>query len=356
MDNKLLLVIRVIAGIILTYSASFAYAVPLDFTAISTGFPRPIGIDYHEPTNSLVMSVNYSSGSPHNFQRVESDGTQFPFSAIFGFTDEVKIATVRSGNPGGFITGTLFTGNGLDGQIVRIAPDGSSSSVFADLPGAGNGLMRGSLYVDQTGVYGGDLIAVTTLGEVWRINSAGIATMIADVGNVHLEGVLTVPNDVLKYGDLAGKIIAGAEVPGQLYIFDNTGFIDNPNVGVDIEDIDLIPENENFFGVNYGTGNLLGVEASQFSSVVGDILLTQEFGGETGLFRLFWDGSAIATEAFTLAAGSFNPGQWEHVTFAPIGVVEIPPPTGVSEPATIVLMGLGLAGVGFRRRRSVQAE
>jgi hypothetical protein len=37
------------------------------FTAISTTFNSPIGIDYHEPTDSVVMSVNYSAGTPLNF-------------------------------------------------------------------------------------------------------------------------------------------------------------------------------------------------------------------------------------------------------------------------------------------------
>ncbi|MBW2726673.1 MAG: hypothetical protein JRE71_20020, partial [Deltaproteobacteria bacterium] len=70
---------------------SFAGTVQADsitLTAISTPFPRPIGIDHFEPLNQVVMSVNYSSGSPNNFVLVEADGTQSAFSALSGFTNE----------------------------------------------------------------------------------------------------------------------------------------------------------------------------------------------------------------------------------------------------------------------------
>ncbi|MCZ6571941.1 MAG: PEP-CTERM sorting domain-containing protein, partial [Planctomycetota bacterium] len=222
------------------------------------------------------------------------------------------------------------------------------------LPGAGNGLMRGSLYVDRTGVYGGDLIVVTTAGEVWRVNTAGGTTKIADVG-IHLEGVITVPNDVAKYGILAGKIIAGQENTGRLYIFDNGGFISSPFVGVNIEDIDLITPNENFFGVNFGTGRLLGAPAADFAGLVGDILLTQEFhGGTSGLFALSWNGVSLVVEQVTLSGGSAFAGQWEHVTFSSAGIVEIPPtdPNPIPEPATIVLLGVGAVAALRRRRKA----
>ena len=211
--------------------------------------------------------------------------------------------------------------------------------------------MRGSLYVDRTGVYGGDLIVVTTAGEVWRINTAGAPTKIDDV-NVHLEGVISVPNDVAKYGPIAGKIIAGAENSGLMYVFDNNGLVATHSVGVNIEDIDLISANENFFGVNFGTGRLLGSQASDWTSVVDDILLTQEFGGgPSGLFTLRWDGSSLVTTPVSLAGGSFNPGQWEHVTFSPAGVVEISSTIPLPSAAWAGLGLLGLMGVIRRRRR-----
>jgi VCBS repeat-containing protein len=315
-------------AVILTIGAtSQAFALDVSFTPISTTFNHPIGIDHFEGTpDKVVISVNYGSGSPYNFETVAADGSHSQFSTLSGFTDEVKIATARDDGVNSFTPGTMFTGNGIDGQIAKINPDGTFVNPWVDLPGAGNGLMRGSLYVDRTGGFGGDLIVVTTAGEVWRINSAGTPTKLADV-DVHLEGVITVPRDP-QFGDLAGKIIAGAEDQSRVYAISNTGSVQFWTIPFKIEDIDLIPENENFFGVNFGTGKLLGVPASSFDGVEGEILITQEFGGgPTGLGLLRWDAATNAptVEFIGRQLGSFVQGQWEHVTFSSAGIVEIPP-------------------------------
>lgn len=315
-------------AVILTVGATAqAFALDVSFTAISTPFNNPIGIDHFEGTpDKVVISVNYASGLPRNFELVAADGTRTGFSTLSGFTDEVKIATARDDGVNSFTPGTMFTGNGIDGQIAKINPDGSFVNPWVDLPGTGNGLMRGSLYVDRTGVFAGDLIVVTTSGEVWRINSAGTPTKLADV-NVHLEGVATIPNDP-QFGGLAGKIITGAEGQGRVYAIDTSGNVQFWAIPFNIEDIDLIPENENFFGVNFGTGRLLGVPAASFDSVEGQILLTQEFGGgPTGLALLKWDTTANAPTVDFIGRlpGSFAQGQWEHVTFSSAGIIEIPP-------------------------------
>lgn len=295
--------------------------------AISTPFNTPIGIDFHAPSNSVVLSVNYGTGGvPSNFDRILPNGDHLPFSTYSGMTEEVKIATARPGNPGGWESGTLFTGNGMDGQIVKISPDGATiSDPWIDLPGANNGLMRGSLYVDRTGIFGGDLIVATTVGEVWRINTQGVATSIMPPAGVHLEGLIVVPNFPVRYGPLAGKIIAGAEEQGLLWVISPNGTSTTLNVGVTIEDIDIVTPRENFFGVNYGTSRLLGATADNMAPMVGDILLTQETvtPGTSGLFRLQWDGTNVVATPVPLAAGSATVGQWEHTTLANAKVVEI---------------------------------
>jgi hypothetical protein len=301
------------------------------FVAISTPFNTPIGIDFHEPTHTVILSEYYgANGLPHNFARIQADGMELPFSNDSGLTDEVKIATVRSGkdNPGGWDVGTLFTGNGIEGQIVRISPDGSViDNPWVSLPGANNGLMRGSLYVDRTGIFNGDLIVATTepAGEVWRIDKTGAPTQIGTGKGIHLEGLIVVPNIPVRYGPLAGKIIAGAEGQGDMWVISPDGSAITMQLGVAIEDIDIVMPGENFFGVNFGTSRLLGVTAAEFRPMIGDILLTQEVvtTGTSGLFRLQWNGTVLKAEPVGIAAGSAPVGQWEHTTFANASIVEI---------------------------------
>ena len=298
---------------------------PLLFTAITTEFNSPIGIDFEEAAKTVVVSVNYSGGNPNALETILPDGTHAVFSSLSGVTDEVKIATVRSGGIGGFSTGELFVGNGTDGQIVRISADGSVvTNPWVDLPGDSNGLMRGSLYVDRTGVFAGELIVATTIGQVWRVDNAGVAVQIADLPGIHLEGLVTVPDAPARFGPLAGMILAGSENEGLMYAIAADGSVASYNVGVAIEDIDIVMPHENFFGVNYGTSRIVGVLGDEFLPIAGDILLTQETVGSVGLFRLTWNGVDLVATELQAAAGSATIGQWEHTTFAAAGINEVP--------------------------------
>jgi hypothetical protein len=344
-------------------------------------FNSPIGIDFHEPSGQLLMSVNYPTGSPHNFDLVASSGTPTQFGAVAGLTEEVKIATVRAGaHQGGFAVGEAFSGNGVPGSVVRLHPDGTPFNpvfpyTWATLPGEPN-LLRGSLFQDRFGVAGGDLIVVTgneetgdptndLAGNVWRVNSLGVATMVASIGH-HLEGVTTVPNDPLLYGPLAGKIIGGDEdfhtapactgtidpstcngPEGKIWAVDPTtgnvftigggagsgtacvGSTGLPNgchyhtaIHFNPEDLDIIRGNADFFGVAFRDGQVLTAPASDFAGLCGQVLITQEFpwttantgsiNGTSGLSALSWNGSSFVV---TPLASNRTVQQWEHTTF-----------------------------------------
>ncbi|HZU34488.1 MAG TPA: putative Ig domain-containing protein, partial [Gemmataceae bacterium] len=314
-------------------SGSFAVAVapfdptngpqPITLTPISTNFNNVIHVDYYEPDNTLIASVNYGGGQPHNFEEIKADGSHVQFSNVSGFTDEVYMAIARSSDIGGFKPGDIFVGNGKDGQIARITDNGQTViNPWVTLPGSGHGLFRGYLTFDRTGVFSGDLIAETDRGEVWRINAAGQATEIANTHSF-LEGVEVIPNDPARYGPLAGTILATNEQSSGFYSITPDGKVTFYDVGIGgLEDAHVIAANENFFGSDYGSGRILGIGANELTPLVGDILFTQE---SNHLFRMYWDGKAVQVQQLDYAPGSTTARQWEGSNLAPAGVAPLPP-------------------------------
>ncbi len=282
---------------------------PITLTSIATGFNNPIGIDHHEPTGQVVLSVNYPNGLPSTFELVADDGTRTTFSTVTGLTDEVKVATVRSSpNQAGFVVGDVYTGSGDPGVIVRISADGQTvDNPWVTLPGE-PGLLRGGLFQDRYGAFDGDLIVVTNTGGVWRVTSGGVPTQLANLG-VHLEGVTTVPKDV-RYGPWSAKIVVGAEQQGLIHTIDAAGNTDTFELGIAPEDIEIIPAGENFIGIDHGSRSLMGAPASDFAGIVGDILIAQEIPGL--LWHVRWDSASGTFQTEEVA----QVGQWEHVTFS----------------------------------------
>lgn len=301
---------------------------------ISSDVPTPVGIDHYEPANEVIMSVNYPTGLPHNFELVAQDGSRTPFSSISGLTEEIKIGTVRSGPcQGGFSVGEMFTGNGKPGQIARISAGGGAiQNPWVTLPGE-SGLMRGAFFQDRYCAFGGDLIVATAddtvppphAGSLWRVTSAGVATRL--FSGPHLEGVTTVPNDAGSYGPWAGKILVGSEDLGCVYAVDAAGNatcykLIHPDTPLRPEDIDIVLPNENFYGVDFVQGKVYGAEAAQFSGMVGDFVIAEEASGI--LYHVKWKGTG-GTAADFLAEQVAKVTWFEHVTFSPAGINPIPP-------------------------------
>jgi RHS repeat-associated protein len=294
---------------------------------ISTGFNSAVGADYHQPTNQVVVSVNYSSGLPHNFELVSANGTHTQFSNIKGLTDEVYIAAARDEGGGrsigGFKAGEMFTGSGVGGVIVRISPDGTQVlNPWVRLPGE-SGLLRGQLYIDRTGIFGGDLIVATTTGAIWRVSSAGAASRLANVG-VPPEGLITVPADPLRYGPWAGKIVTGSEDAARIFAIDTAGNVSFFDLGIAPEHIKLATPNENYFGVDFSSQTLWGIPAPELSSMTGDLLIGEEFPGN--LWQVHWNGSRFETTRIAQVA------QWEGATMAPAGISQVTSVTSITVP------------------------
>ena len=186
---------------------------------INVDVPGPVGIGYQPGSpDYLVLSVNYASGWPNNFARLSQSGLLTPFSPAAGFLDEIHLCTVRAAFAG-FQAGDVFSSNGEPGTVARISADGTEQRDWCVLRTANYaepGIVWG-LCLDETPthVFGGDLIATTEAGGVWRVNSSGVPTFVCRVVNaamvpLPLESCVVVPNDSLKYGSAwAGKTLAG---------------------------------------------------------------------------------------------------------------------------------------------------
>src|SRR6266516_563785 len=303
-------------------------------TPIAIGFPDPIGIDYYQPTNEIVMSVNYPGGIPNNFDLVAADGTLSPYGSVSGLTNEVYMAGIRSSScQQTFQTGELYFGTGTPGVIAKLSADGTTlTNPWATLPNEG-GLLRGGLFQDVYCVAGGDLIVTTRAGDVWRVTSAGVATELASSVGQALEGPTTVPNNPARYGPWAGQILVSDEANGVIWSIDPTtgitGRWDGGGAFGTAEGVHVVPPNQNFFGVDFADGMIQGAAASQFTGVVGDVVLATESSGK--LLDITWNGTGFQSYDLLTA----DVGQLEGTTFAPASL------PGVCCSLTVTKLGSG---------------
>jgi fibro-slime domain-containing protein/RHS repeat-associated protein len=289
----------------------------IELTSLSTAFNNHVGIDYHQPTRRVLVSANYPTGQPNNFELIDADGEHRAFSNVNALGGELKLATARDDGQGlslgGFRPGELFMGTDAAGVVARVSPDGASVQNPWVTLGGETGLPA-DLYVDRTGVYGGDLMVVTTEGGVWRVNSSGSATMVTNVGAA-LAAVTTIPDNPDRYGPWAGKILVGAKAQSVVYAIDAGGNTDSYTLGIQAEDIGLIPSQENFYGVDPAAGRLWGAPADAFTGMIGDVLVAQASPGV--LSRIHWSGTEFEVSQVAQA------GQWKQITFAPAGIAEV---------------------------------
>jgi hypothetical protein len=315
------------------------------FKRVVTNLDTPVGIDYYPPLQSLLVTTG-SATDTNNFMRIYTN-IVFTNSAyitnvvvtnwtdITSIPDEVKIATAKSTSDG-WTNGDLFFGNGT--KIGWISADGTNhieewgtltnSTMTNDLE------LRGSLYLDRTGVFSNNLIAVTGNGlplfdtySVWRIDPSRHSTLIAEIPGLHLEGAITVTNDLDRWGPFAGKILTGDEWAGPvplIYAIAPDGSTTNFDLGIASEDFDIIPPDQDLYCTDPITGDILKVSKTVFAGNVGDLLVTQAgeaFSPREGsrLFVAHWDGTQFVTKnLFYFDRATLLSGRFEHVTFGPV--------------------------------------
>ncbi len=320
------------------------------FTVVATNLARPIGIDYHAPSNSLIMSYNYNAEST-NFVRIYTNGILTNviitnWSRIADLTEEVKLATVKT-TFAGFTNGDIYfsSSNGVGWLSANASVSNLNWCTLTNAFETNALPLRGGLYVDQTSVFSNQLIAVTsdsanTNGEkgVWRVDANQNPTLLTKIVTRHLEGVITLTNDSQRWGPWAGKILTGDEDARDendnhrplIYSIETNGTIASFALDIEPEDFDIIPTNQPLYcvmfnGNNFANGALLKLSSNLLNNYVGDLLVTQ--AGEYDqnhpprLFIVHWESTTtnFVTRSITLPA-TFAGTFFEHVTFAPINL------------------------------------
>ncbi|PYJ05751.1 MAG: hypothetical protein DME25_07890 [Verrucomicrobia bacterium] len=309
-----------------------------------SSFGDVTGLDYHSPTRSLIAGLSSAGSGSGNFLSIDTNSAVTSWSGVNQSVGELKFAIVKQ-SANGFTNGAIYfnseSNSAFPGVIGRVSSNGSAwSTNWATLTNEPL-LLQGGFYVDQTGVFSNNLIVVSGVdtndgARIWQVDAAGNATNLAFLPLVHCEGVITLSNDVARWGPWAGKILTGAEntagCPSADLIFaiNTNGAVASFDLGISAEHFDLIPADQDLYlSLEGAADSIVKLPRTLLSQYVGDLLITQggRYGGlahSPGFFIVRWDGSRFTKRGIDLqfySKGAYNirgSGEIEGVSFAPI--------------------------------------
>lgn len=288
-------------------------ATPLALSPLAQRLIEPRAVDYHPPSNQLLLATRRAPAEAFELQLIASDGRSQRFSSFSATSTQVRLVVVRE-PLGKMLPGDVFL-SATPATITRITAGGATvQDRWVRLPGEKG--MIAALCLPSKGVFRGHLIVATEAGRLWMIDEAGKASLIADLATP-VAGLLMVPDDAARYGEWAGKLLVGAKAIGGLYAVDASGKVAYFNLPIYPQDIEIIPREEDFFGLDSKNGVLWKASATQFASQAGNILIAQESPGI--LMNVRWTGKQFSFETIAQAF------QWEQVTFAPNCTTSISP-------------------------------
>lgn len=301
----------------------------------------PIGFAY--AGNKFVGSLYFNNQlyqTDLNGGNVQNFGAPLPIaSASAG-----EIYVTSSLGLGGFGSRQVFAGSEAAGTVYRFNNDGSSQTAFA------TGLLgdvRGIAF-DPYGVYGYDMIVATQTGNVYRINSAGTPTLLANVGG-DAEGLDFAPN---AFGSIAaGTLFVLSEGTGRINAIASNGA--KTDIGLQFnapEMLSFVPLNlgasgnplEGFYAANYSV-DVIKAGAAEFTSYLGQAILTEET--THNVYRIYADGNNVFQKQLI---GNF-PNQPEDGVFVTARILNPVPDHG--SPASL---GLALAALLWFKRRDAR--
>jgi hypothetical protein len=314
-------------------SAALSNQSTIAFNYTGTGF---IGSVYFGPNNDQLYSTNLTGGN------VEKFGQPIP-----GASGEVVIG-VGLGQAG-FAKGAIYAGSGGNGNQIFLVPSSGPPTLFGSTLNSSEAVRQ--IFFDPGSTFGGKMLVTTTLGNIYSFDSSGTPTFIASVG-ADAEG-MDIASSAL--GPYAGQLLVASEGASAVFAVSNTGVVTPLVTGISLpETISTVPLDlgsgnplEGFYVANFPT-DIQKAAADQFTGLLGDAILTQEFGSNSPLTALSWNGSSIVETPI----GNL-PGQSEDGIFV---TAEREHLIGTPEPSTWAMLLLGFAGLGLVGYRKAKGQ
>lgn len=257
----------------------------------------------------------------------------------------------------GFAAGSIYV-SAADSHIYGYAPNGGAPVLFGSTD---DGSAVRQIFFDPGATFGGKMLVTTTTGHILSFDSSGTRKLIANVGE-DTEGMDIASTNFGKY---AGQLLVSSEGSGRIRAIKADGTVttlqlrDASGKAIAIseaETVSTVPLDlglsgnplEGFYVANY-PHDVQKAGAGQFAGLLGDTIVTSEFGSNSPLWDLHYNGDLQDT--FTVTQVGTLPGQSEDGIFVTAQRINDVNPNPLPEPTALVAAALLAMGWAGRRSR-----